>query len=764
MKLKKARVQNYWSVHDSGWFDIEGDKTVIVGPNEAGKTAVLRALQTVNLPPGRALELDPLRDYPRSRYREIDEGLVELSDAIVATAVFALEDHDRVVLGEFAPHLETATELHLSRYYDGSRRYWFGDLEMWAHYEDVEGQLAVLRTALEQAEDEAAKPSKQAVEPTSESTAEHATTQAQEAGRHAQPNAGGKANGAPETETATPETETATPETETATPETETATPESEKATPESEKDRDEAQPTVRPLLDAVQELTAEWTPTTTLRRQRSDSLDAWLDAAAEHLDLDDDRIDQAFEAVRTAARKDAQVVEAFDALEGHIPYFVYFSQYVKVQPRIHLGRLAAQEAAGDIDEDYDFGNLCLLRYLGLSALELADLGRGMPDVRKDNGELIAPSPDEVKKYQQRLDRRAYKLNHASNTLTRAINAVWGDDREVDILPDGQYLKVVVRNEDGARVELDQGSEGFRWLVSFHVVFEAQARSNEANAVLLLDEPAVSLHALKQEAFRDTITKIAARNQTMFTTHSPFMVGSNEMHRVRIVEMTDRETGTLVHQDFAVSDPRSLFLLQSHFGYELGETLFEQQRNLVVEAISDYWYLLALAAAARDADQPTLDEDVAVVPAGDAGKIAYHASVLRAHERRVAALFDSDVPGFAAASDEPFVHLMNKQRIHQTGDFYEGHVERPELEDLLRGTLLDVARDELGVDAIARAAEQPVRAVCDILGDGVGVSFSRYRLAKSFLRWMGRHGWHDLRVHERDAMLALFAAVNESTR
>src|SRR5215472_16894024 len=123
MKLKKARVQNYWSIHDSGWFDIAADKTVLVGPNEAGKTALLRALQTLNMPPGRTLELDPLRDYPRSRYREIDEGQVALSDVVIATAVFDLEDYDRVVLAEFAPHLAAASELHLLRYYDGSRRY-----------------------------------------------------------------------------------------------------------------------------------------------------------------------------------------------------------------------------------------------------------------------------------------------------------------------------------------------------------------------------------------------------------------------------------------------------------------------------------------------------------------------------------------------------------------------------------------------------------------------------------------------------------------
>jgi predicted ATP-binding protein involved in virulence len=673
MKLKKARVQNYWSIHDSGWFDIEADKTVIVGPNEAGKTALLRALQTVNMPPGRTLELDPLRDYPRSRYREIDEGLVALSDVVVATAVFELEDHDRLVLGEFAPHLATATELHLQRYYDGSRRYWFGELAMWSRYADVREALDALRSALTQPATAAA------------------------------------------------------------------------------------------PAVAALAELTAEWEPATTLREMRAAQLLDWLDTAAADLDANQPEISAALTAVRDAARRDGRTDEAFEAIEGHIPFFVYFSQYVKVQPRIHLGRLAAQEAAGDVDEEYDFGNLCLLRYLGLSALELAELGRGVPDVRNENGEIVAPSQEEIAAYQARLDRRGYKLNIAANTLTKAINAVWGDEREVDILPDGQYLKVVVRNEDGARVELDQGSEGFRWLVSFHVVFEAQARSTEANAVLLLDEPGVSLHALKQEAFRETITKLAARNQTLFTTHSPFMVGSDEMHRVRIVELPSRVAGTIVHQDFAVSDARSLFLLQSHFGYVLGQALFEQQRNLVVEGINDYWYLLTLSDAAREAGEPALDDDLSIVPAGDAGKIVYHASVLNSRDWRVAALFDSDTVGRAAAEDEAFVHLMKKERIYFVGDFYDGIVEQPEFEDLLRTTLLRVARDELGIDAFERAMGQPRRAVCDVLGDGAGRSFSKYRLAKAFLRWMRYHGFADLSDQERYVLLELFAAVNQAT-
>lgn len=43
---------------------METAKTILVGPNEAGKTAVLQALQQVNPPEG-VKRLDALRDYPR---------------------------------------------------------------------------------------------------------------------------------------------------------------------------------------------------------------------------------------------------------------------------------------------------------------------------------------------------------------------------------------------------------------------------------------------------------------------------------------------------------------------------------------------------------------------------------------------------------------------------------------------------------------------------------------------------------------------------
>lgn len=64
MRLSKVRVQNYRSIIDTGEFEVERLKTILVGPNEAGKTAILQAIQQINAPTG-VKGFNPLRDYPR---------------------------------------------------------------------------------------------------------------------------------------------------------------------------------------------------------------------------------------------------------------------------------------------------------------------------------------------------------------------------------------------------------------------------------------------------------------------------------------------------------------------------------------------------------------------------------------------------------------------------------------------------------------------------------------------------------------------------
>ena len=102
MRLKKARVKKYRSIRDTGWFDIEDFKTILVGQNEAGKTVLLQALQQLNAPKGQR-GFDALRDYPRSEYNDITTKKVDPTTLTVVEAQFQLDSEDvGAIPAEFA--------------------------------------------------------------------------------------------------------------------------------------------------------------------------------------------------------------------------------------------------------------------------------------------------------------------------------------------------------------------------------------------------------------------------------------------------------------------------------------------------------------------------------------------------------------------------------------------------------------------------------------------------------------------------------------
>jgi len=78
--------------------------------------------------------------------------------------------------------------------------------------------------------------------------------------------------------------------------------------------------------------------------------------------------------------------------------------------------------------------------------------------------------------------------------------------------------------------------------------------------ILLLDEPRLNLHALAQADFLDYIDKLSESRQIIYTTHSPFMVESERLENVRVVEDRLKEGATvsarLSETPLKVSDPR----------------------------------------------------------------------------------------------------------------------------------------------------------------------------------------------------------------
>lgn len=669
MKLQRVRVQNYRSIRDTGEFEIERAKTIMVGPNEAGKSAILTALQQVNAPDG-LKKFDPLRDYPRALYNDITTGRVDPAKIPVVTATFSLDSEELALIP--ADWRKPECQYVFTRKLDNSYTHSITGAPSQPYYKDIRTDLARL----------AAHMDREAVD--------------------------------------------------------------------------------TKPITEALSAITGNWSDLTAINGETSKALIKWIDAHIASVDEDNEKEVAREISLRQAIQLWPEYSSAAAALKERIPVFVLFSNYFRVRPIIHLEHLATRLKTGVLDDDqYDYGNSCLLKLLGFDAKTLSTLGNA---VAPDQGDKAA-----LQNYRDQLDKRTYQLNAASVRLTDEIRKVWnpieskGEASRLRVIADGQYLKVVVEDEVGVEIELDQRSEGFQWLVSFFVVFFAEKEDEHENAILLLDEPGVSLHALKQGEFRQTVSRLAESNQTIFTTHSPFMVGADELDLVRVVELTDRREGTKVHTTVTSSDPGALLPLQEALGYDLAQSLFSSQKNLVLEGLTDYWYLEAMSSLLADSGHPAISEAVSLVPASSASKVVYFATILHASKLRVAALLDSDSAGESAATQDTLVHTLGQKRILRTKDYYVGPVSSPEIEDLLRETLVKVAKSELSWDIAAKAKQQASSDIVGVFEREVS-DFSKYRLAKAFLKWSRSHSAADLQPDEVSSWVKLNEAINKALR
>ncbi|PKO82714.1 MAG: OLD family endonuclease [Betaproteobacteria bacterium HGW-Betaproteobacteria-13] len=674
MRLSAARVRKYRSIRDTGWFDVEDAKTILVGPNEAGKTAILQALQQINPPEG-VRKFEELRDYPRSEYNDISTGKVMPANVTVASARFELDENDKAAV----PEEFWGCKYVLHRRLDNSARHELEGGASIPKYSDIAKDLQRLVA-------------------------------------HVGARVPAVAEGATAGESP-------------------------------SEK------------LVAI---TGTWSDSTSMVDGEAQALGGWLKEVYPLVEEDNEQEERRYERLLAATKVAERRSGVLDTLFKRLPLFVLFSNYFRVKPRLHLEHLAQRIEQNVLDDDaYDYGNLCLLKLLGFTPRQLADLGRVSEPPRDDPGAL--------KTYHDQLDRRSYQLNAASVRLTNEIRSVWVPDAkraeadQLRVTADSQYLKVVVVDDLGVEIELDQRSEGFQWLVSFFVVFFSEAQGKHANAILLLDEPGLNLHGLKQREFRNTLSRLSEHNQTLYTTHSPFLVGPDELDLVRVVEMVDRHAGTKVHNKVIADDPGALLPLQEALGYDLAQSLFSQARNLVLEGLTDLWYIDSVAQLLRDAKIADLNEKVSLVPASTSGKVVYYATILHSQKLKVAALLDSDAAGDQAAQQDVLVNALGNKGILRTKDFYSGEVTRPEMEDMLRDTLITIAKDHLGWDVSKTAIAQPKRPIVDVFTAEIG-DFSKYKLAKEFIRWTRAHEASDLSSEELRQWEKLITTVNRALK
>lgn len=225
------------------------------------------------------------------------------------------------------------------------------------------------------------------------------------------------------------------------------------------------------------------------------------------------------------------------------------------------------------------------------------------------------------------------ELEAVSSQLTRKVKASWKQNQHLKLRvriepeqqPNGQIERYLQFRVEDTRHDfsnrLDRRSTGFRWFVSFMAsFFEFQ---KDENIILLLDEPGLSLHARAQKDLLDAIdTNLTDGRQVIYTTHSPFMVRTESLDRVRIVEDKGPEMGAAVTNEAgAIADPDTLFPLQAALGYDVAQNLFIGNRNILLEGTSDFVYLTALSTHLGSLGRARFPSSCRLLPAGGATNI-----------------------------------------------------------------------------------------------------------------------------------------------
>ena len=118
------------------------------------------------------------------------------------------------------------------------------------------------------------------------------------------------------------------------------------------------------------------------------------------------------------------------------------------------------------------------------------------------------------------------------------------------------------------------------------------------NAVLLLDEPGLSLHLFAQRDLSAFFDNLSETNLIVYTAHSPLLVDADRIDRARKVYVaadgTTKATSNLRHEETDQEQAGAAYAVHSDLGLSVAESLLIGCQPVVVEGASDQHYLTAI--------------------------------------------------------------------------------------------------------------------------------------------------------------------------
>ena len=348
------------------------------------------------------------------------------------------------------------------------------------------------------------------------------------------------------------------------------------------------------------------------------------------------------------------------------MPKFWYFDDYYPLSGKININKMTTAQGMTEQDKT----------------------ARALFELAKINPQDVLNA--QVKEY----ERFVALLEASANKITNEIFKFWTTNTNLDIefkiqeIKNTQghpekYLDIRVKSlRHKITLPLDRRSKGFNWFFSFIVWFSKIQSDKKSDYILLLDEPGLNLHASAQADLLRFITELADKYQVIYTTHSPFMVESEHLNRVRTCLETD--AGSVISDSIQEKDPNTLFPLQAALGYDIAQNLFISKKNLLVEGPADLLYLTFFSNLLQSEKRTGLRDDITIVPVGGLDKVTTFISLLRGSKLGVACLLDTfvDQKGKQKVQDLISQKIIKDKHIRFFDEFVGSGSNVADIEDL----------------------------------------------------------------------------------
>ena len=225
-------------------------------------------------------------------------------------------------------------------------------------------------------------------------------------------------------------------------------------------------------------------------------------------------------------------------------------------------------------------------------------------------------------------------------------------------------LEIFVINDD-TPVALTERSNGLKWYLSLYLQMKVYGCLMN-KSIILIDEPGQSVHIEAQKQILSFFDDISKSSQIIYTTHSPFMIDTEDLSKIVVVEKISGMS--IIHNKVHnanlenSSKLETLSPLYQALGYScqynIGPTF--DKNNIITEGITDYYYLLGFIHYFNIKEENIPN----IIPSISVDNIHLIASILIGWNCRFKILVDYDDGGYRQ------IAKFKKLELEQDKDFF----------------------------------------------------------------------------------------------